>query len=139
MHSKKIALTSFSCAVSSESYCIRPENEEQLVNYIEHNKPLSLLTRGAGLSYNDSCLNKNGLVIDTKRFNHLISFDANSKIAVCQGGATFKDLFLFHPDYIPPIIPGTMHATVAGGVAHDVHGKNNHRQGSLVSIYPGWN
>ena len=115
----------------SESLCLRPDNEQQLFDYINHNKPVDMLTRGAGLSYNDSCLNKDRLVIDTNRFNHLISFDSSSGIVQCQGGVTFKDLFLLHPDFIPPVIPGTLHATVAGGIAHDVHGKNNHCEGSF--------
>ena len=33
--------------------------------------------------------------------------------------------------FIPPVIPGTLNATIAGGVAHDVHGKNNTAEGSL--------
>lgn len=38
-------------------------------------------------------------------------------------------IFLVHPQYVPPVIPGTLQATVAGGIANDVHGKNNHQQG----------
>jgi hypothetical protein len=49
----------------------------------------------------------------------------------CQPGVTFKSLFSVHPDFIPPVIPGTVHATLAGGIAHDVHGKNNHKEGSF--------
>ena len=131
MHSKKILLTNFSRAIYSDSPCIRPDHETQLIDYIALEKPEGVLTRGAGLSYNDSCLNKDGLIIDTNRLNHLIHFDSNSGIAICQGGVTFKDLFLLHPDFIPPVMPGTLHATVAGGIAHDVHGKNNHLEGSF--------
>jgi decaprenylphospho-beta-D-ribofuranose 2-oxidase len=131
MHSKKILLTNFSGAMCSESLCLRPDNEKQLTDFIINHKPANMLARGAGLSYNDSCLNKDQLVIDTQRLNHLISFDSDSGIVVCQGGVTFKDLFLLHPDFIPPVIPGTLHATVAGGIAHDVHGKNNHVDGSF--------
>ncbi|MCL9684408.1 FAD-binding oxidoreductase [Legionella maioricensis] len=131
MRSKKILLTNFSHALYSESVCLRPDNEKQLAEYVTNNKPVNMLARGAGLSYNDSCLNKDGLIIDTKRFNHLIHFDSNSGIAVCQGGTLFKDLFLLDPDFIPAVIPGTVYATVAGGLAHDVHGKNNPREGSF--------
>lgn len=131
MRSKKLLLTNFSRALSSESLCIRPEKEGQLSDYIYNNKINNLLARGAGLSYSDSCLNKEGYIVDMNRLNHLISFDTNSGVVVCQGGALFRDLFLLHPDYIPPVLPGTMHATVAGGIAHDVHGKNNPHAGSF--------
>lgn len=131
MRSKKIILSNFSRALSSESFCLRPDNENQLIDHITSNKSEHLLARGAGLSYNDSCLNSNGVVIDTQRFNHLIHFDKNTGIAVCQANTTFKDLFLLNAEFIPPVIPGTVHATIAGGIAHDVHGKNNPHEGSF--------
>jgi len=131
MRSKKILLSNFSRALYRESPCLRPDNEKQLTDYMITNKPRHLLARGAGLSYNDSCLNHNGLVIDTNRLNHLLGFDSTTGIAVCQASTTFKDLFLLDPEFIPPVIPGTVHATIAGGIAHDVHGKNNVTEGSL--------
>ncbi len=131
MHSKKILLTNFSRAIYSESVCLRPDSEKKLADYITHNKPINMLARGAGLSYSDSCLNKDGLIIDTKRLNHLIHFDSSSGIVVCQGGTSFRDLFFLDPEFIPPVLPGTVHATLAGGLAHDVHGKNNPLEGSL--------
>lgn len=124
-------LTNFTRAIYSESCCIRPDNEKGLVDYIAQNQPKTMLTRGAGLSYSDSCLNQDGLVINTSRFNHFIDFDVETGIVVCQGGTPFKDLFLLHDEFIPPVLPGTAFATVAGGIAHDVHGKNNHSAGSF--------
>ena len=131
MRSKKTTLTNFSHVIYSDSLCLRPDNEHQLADYMMNTKPTSILARGAGLSYNDSCLNQAGYIIDTQRLNHLIRFDSNTGIAVCQSGVLFKDLFLLHPDFIPPVLPGTVHATIAGGIAHDVHGKNNHQQSSF--------
>ncbi len=131
MRSKKIVLSNFSRSLYSDSFCLRPDNENQLIAHMMHQKPEHMLARGAGLSYNDSCLNSNGVVIDTQRFNHLISFNKDSGIAVCQASTPFKDLFLLDPEFIPPVIPGTVHATVAGGIAHDVHGKNNPHEGSF--------
>lgn len=131
MHSKKILLSNFSHAMFSQSLCVRPENEHELIAYSTQHPQQSMLPRGAGLSYNDSCFNTDGFIIDTQRFNHLISFDENTSVVICQGGLPIKDLFLVHPDFIPPVIPGTIHATVAGGIAHDVHGKNNPLAGSF--------
>ncbi len=131
MHSKKITLTNFSRASYSQSNVIRPENEYQLLDYMVQNEPRSLLVRGSGLSYNDSCFNTNHLIIDSSRFNHFISFDQETGILVCQGGVLLKDLFLIDSNFIPAVIPGTLYATVAGSIAHDVHGKNNPHQGSF--------
>lgn len=131
MHSKKILFSNFSRAIFSQASCIRPDNEQELTDYRTHHPQQSILARGAGLSYNDSCFNTNGIIIDNSRFNHFLDFDEATGIVVCQGAVTFKDLFLLHPDFIPPVIPGTLHATVAGGAAHDVHGKNNHHAGSF--------
>ena len=94
MHSKKISLTNFSRALHSESLCIRPDNEKQLIDYLGNNQSRDILTRGGGLSYSDSCFNSGGLIIDSKRLNHLISFDSSSGVVICQGGVTFQDLFL---------------------------------------------
>lgn len=131
MRTPKMVFTNFSKAKHSEALCLRPDNERDLINHFAINKPASILARGSGLSYSDSNLCNEGLIIDTSRLNHLIEFDPGTAIAVCQGGASIKDLFLFHPEFIPPVIPGTVHATVAGGIAHDVHGKNNHHAGSF--------
>lgn len=126
-----MTFTNFSKAKYCEAQCLRPDNERELFNYITNTNSASILARGAGLSYSDSSLCNDGSVIDTSRLNHLIEFDPQTALAVCQGGASIKDLFLFHPEFIPPVIPGTVHATVAGGIAHDVHGKNNHLDGSF--------
>jgi decaprenylphospho-beta-D-ribofuranose 2-oxidase len=131
MHTKKIVLTNFSRAVASPSFCIRPDNEHQLIEHLSQQKPQRILTRGSGLSYSDCCLNTNHLVINTQHLNHFISFDKTSGIVVCQAGVTFYDLLHLDPEFIPPVLPGTLHATLAGGIANDVHGKNNPHAKSL--------
>ena len=126
MRSKKMQFSNFSRAITSLSSGVRPDNEKELVtisNLLSPNN--SLLARGKGLSYSDCCINEGGLVIDTSRLNHLLAFDESTDIVICQGHVTFEDLFLVHPQFIPPVIPGTLKATVAGGIANDVHGKNN--------------
>ena len=123
--------TNFSRAINTHSNTIRPDNERHIGEMMVQHQHTKLLARGHGLSYSDSCVLDQGTLMDTSRLNHLLSFDPVSGLAVCQGGATFASLWQLHPDFIPPVIPGTLHATLAGGVAHDVHGKNNHQTGSL--------
>ena len=125
MREKKIVLTNFTRSIYSESFCLRPDNENQLYEYCAKEKPSPILTRGSGLSYSDCCLIKNGIIIDTSRLNHFLSFDKPSGIVVCQPGITFKELLTLDAEFIPPVLPGTLHATVAGGIANDIHGKNN--------------
>lgn len=133
MQKKSLCLTNFSHSVHSTSDCYRPEKERELVALSGQlgRDSKSFLARGAGLSYNDCCINDGGDIIDTRRLNHLLAFDEKTEELVCQPAVTFKDLFLVHPDYVPPVIPGTLHATLAGGIANDVHGKNNHQAGTL--------
>ncbi len=129
MHSKTRIFSNFSHAVKTTSTCFRPDSEEQIDTAFNNINSVGILARGNGSSYSDCCMLDGGLVIDTSRLNHLLSFDPASGIVVCQASVTFADLFLLDPQFIPPVLPGTLHATLAGGVANDIHGKNNHLLG----------
>ncbi len=130
MQRKKQPFSNFSRAIKTMAHSVRPDNEEQLSKiFMMHNG--DLLVRGNGLSYSDCCVNHKGMIIETSRLNNMLSFDTTTGIVVCQGAVTFSDLFLLDPKFIPPVLPGTMHATVAGGVANDVHGKNNPHAGTF--------
>ncbi len=93
----------------------------------------SLLAHGAGRSYGDVALNGAGRTLVTTRLDRLLSFDAATAVLVAEPGVTFADLFkVFVPKgFVPPVAPGTGFATLGGGVANDVHGKNHHVAGSL--------
>ncbi|MBA2710291.1 MAG: FAD-binding oxidoreductase [Tatlockia sp.] len=128
---KNTKFSNFSRALHSHSTCFRLDNEAQIAPLMKKLATGGFLARGAGLSYSDCCLNNKGVIIDTSRLNHLLSFDESTGLLVCQSSVCFADLFLIHPDFIPPVIPGTLAATLAGGIANDIHGKNNHQQGSF--------
>ena len=131
MLSKNNKLTNFSKASITRSACFRPENEVELEALMANPDIEKILARGQGLSYSDCCLHDQAFIIDMSRFNHLISFDEKTGIVVCQGSVTFDDLLKISPHYIPPVIPGTLKATIAGGIANDVHGKNNPKEGNF--------
>ncbi|MBA2649974.1 MAG: FAD-binding oxidoreductase [Legionella sp.] len=131
MRIKKTILSNFTRTGFSEALCIRPQHERQLQQGLDQYKLSPILARGAGLSYSDGCFNTKGYVVDTQRFNHFIHFDESTGVVECQSAVTYKDLFLLHPQFIPPVFPGTAHATIAGGIANDVHGKNNHWESSF--------
>jgi decaprenylphospho-beta-D-ribofuranose 2-oxidase len=131
MQRKTQLFSNFSNAIKTTANTIRPDNEAQLKTVFTTHPNIGILARGNGLSYSDCCVNDGGTIVDTTRLNHIISFDPIMGIAVCQGAVTFADLFLIDKHFIPPVLPGTLHATLAGGVANDIHGKNNPHAGSL--------
>ena len=93
----------------------------------------TVLAHGAGRSYGDVALNSGGRVVITTRLDRLLAFDRDSGVLVAEPGVTFGELFAtFLPlGFVPPVAPGTGFATLGGGVANDVHGKNHHVAGSL--------
>lgn len=131
VNSRKQAISNFSRSKKTSADVFRPDSEEQLVVIAEQNTTQGILARGNGLSYSDCCLNDKKTIIDTTRLNHFIEFDNATGIVICQASVTFADLFLVDKAYVPPVIPGTLYATVAGGIANDVHGKNNPQAGSF--------
>lgn len=131
MQSKNQLFSNFSRAIKTTANTVRPDNEEQIKDLFKALPNKRILARGNGLSYSDCCVNNKATIIDTTRLNHILSFDRDTGIAVCQGAVTFADLFLIDPHFIPPVLPGTLYATLAGGVANDVHGKNNPHAGNF--------
>lgn len=93
----------------------------------------SLLPRGSGRSYGDSCLNAGGTLIHTAHLDRVLAFDRQSGILRCEAGMTLAQLFALAvpAGWFPPVVPGTRHVTIGGAIANDVHGKNHHVAGSF--------
>ncbi|VAW95677.1 Putative oxidoreductase [hydrothermal vent metagenome] len=91
------------------------------------------LAYGMGRSYGDSCLNKNGVIINSSQINHILEFDGDNGVVRCEAGVTFDDLLsvIVPQGWFLPVTPGTRYVTVAGALANDVHGKNHHAVGSF--------
>ncbi len=94
---------------------------------------VSLLPRGLGRSYGDSCLNADGELLSTQYFDRLISFDTATGILRCESGVSLHQLLavIVPRGWFVPVTPGTRFVTVGGAVANDVHGKNHHRAGTF--------
>ena len=109
----------------------RPERQAELAAVFASEG--TLLAHGAGRSYGDAALNSGGRAVITTRLDRLLSFDRDTGLLVAEPGVTFGELFAnFLPrGFAPPVAPGTGFATLGGGVANDVHGKNHHVEGSL--------
>ena len=93
----------------------------------------SILPRGLGRSYGDSCLNDRGVLLDVTPLDRLISLDTSAGVLRCESGVSFHELvaFLVPRGFFLPVTPGTAHITVGGAIANDVHGKNHHVAGSF--------
>lgn len=116
--------------ITSDIY--RPERQSA-VSALLQNRPSDkpLLARGKGLSYGDVCLNET--LVSTERLDRLLAFKKDTNELIVEPGVTFSDLMTIEEHSIPPVIPGTVHASIGGGVANDVHGKNNVTMGALGS------
>ena len=89
--------------------------------------------RGAGRSYGDASLNPAGPVIEMTGLNAITSFDVSSGILRAGAGLTLGALWQFAIPFgfWPPVVTGTMHVTLGGAVAMNVHGKNGWKKGTI--------
>ena len=75
----------------------------------------SLLPRGCGRSYGDSCLNAGGTLILTERLDRVLEFDRERGIVRCEAGMTLAQLIeLTVPaGWFPPVLPGTRYVSLS--------------------------
>lgn len=91
------------------------------------------LCYGMGRSYGDSCLNSNGILIDTTGLSKILHFNFETGLIRCESGVTIADLIkqYLHLGWFVPVTPGTKFITIGGAIANDIHGKNHHRMGNF--------
>lgn len=89
--------------------------------------------RGAGRSYGDASMNPAGPVVEMTGLNAVAGFDEASGIVRAGAGLTIGDLWKWSipRGYWPPVVTGTMHVTLGGAVAMNVHGKNGWKKGTI--------
>lgn len=128
-------LSGWGRVLRSRSAVARPERFAQLPRLLDDPlaRPGGLLARGAGRSYGDAALNGGGAVALTERLDRVLAVDAAAGLVVAEAGVRFGDLLdvLLPHGLMPAVMPGTGLATLGGGLANDVHGKNHHRAGSF--------
>jgi len=114
----------------------RPEKRAGLAAILASGGEPSYIARGLGRSYGDAALNRGGGVISFERLNRLIAFDPETDVLECEAGVTFAEILdCFLPRaYFLPVTPGTKFVTLGGAIAHDVHGKNHHRAGTISNF-----
>jgi len=89
------------------------------------------IPHGNGRCYGDASLS--ACVINTLRFDKILSFDIQQGIITCQSGLLLSDLLqvIIPYGWFLPVTAGTKFITVGGAVASDIHGKNHHVDGSF--------
>ena len=89
--------------------------------------------RGAGRSYGDASLNPAGPVIDMTGLSAIAGFDEETGVVRAGAGLTLGALweFAIPRGFWPPVVTGTMHVTLGGAVAMNVHGKNGWKKGTI--------
>jgi FAD/FMN-containing dehydrogenase len=94
---------------------------------------LSVGLRGAGRSYGDAALNAENVVLDCSGLTRILEWDPRSGIVRAEPGVTIRQLWqhVIGDGWWPPVVPGTMHVSLGGAVAMNVHGKNNWKAGPL--------
>jgi FAD/FMN-containing dehydrogenase len=89
--------------------------------------------RGAGRSYGDAALNPTGPVVELAGLNAIRSLDPETGLVRAGAGLTLGELWKasIPKGLWPPVVTGTMHVTLGGAVAVNVHGKNGWKRGTL--------
>lgn len=98
-----------------------------------HEYAPSVLAFAQGRSYGDTCLNNDGILLDTASLSNVIEFDEELGLLRCEAGTTLADILaLIVPhNWFLPVTPGTKQVSIGGAIAHDIHGKNHHRAGTF--------
>jgi decaprenylphospho-beta-D-ribofuranose 2-oxidase len=105
----------------------------ELGELVASRPPRGVLARGAGRSYGDAAQNAGGWVL-APASEPLIEIDEAAGTVRAGGSVTFAELLarLVPAGLLLPVLPGTRHVTVGGAVAADVHGKNQHVDGTVA-------
>jgi FAD/FMN-containing dehydrogenase len=121
--------------VAVESWVVRPTAVEEVVAAFElaRARGLTVGVRGAGQSYGDAALNGDGICLDLSRMNRILAWDPARGVARVEPGVTIGQLWqrTIADGWWPAVVPGTMHATLGGCAAMNVHGKNNWKAGTI--------
>lgn len=115
------------------SMAARPERISDLDRALLDARNETLIAFGAGRSYGDAALNSGGRSIITRRLDRFLEFDRGQALLVAEAGVTFHEVVetALSLGFMPSAVPGTGFATLGGGLACDVHGKNHHQVGSF--------
>jgi FAD/FMN-containing dehydrogenase len=122
-------------ACHARSRVYRPTGPEEVADALgdARRRGLTVVHRGAGLSYGDAALNQGGATLLTTGLSGVGAVDPETGVVRAGAGATVGQLWraALPLGWWPPVVPGTMEVTLGGAVAMNVHGKNQFTRGSF--------
>jgi decaprenylphospho-beta-D-ribofuranose 2-oxidase len=128
-------LDGFGGAVRTASRYVEPASVDELIDLLRRalDERLRVTFRGAGRSYGDAALNRDGLVVDLQRLTRVLSWNRDTGEIEAEPGLTIEGLWrrTLADGYWPQVVPGTMRPTLGGCLSMNIHGKNNYRAGTF--------
>ena len=122
-------------AASVMSYVWRPSTPAGIAEVFAraHADGLTVGLRGGGQSYGDAALNAEHVCLDLSRMARVLDWNPDTGLIRVEPGVTIRDLWQYtiEDGWWPPVVPGTMFASIGGGAAMNVHGKNHWKVGPL--------
>ncbi|SFQ63851.1 FAD/FMN-containing dehydrogenase [Roseivivax halotolerans] len=91
-----------------------------------------VVARGLGRAYGDAAIGRER-TLAAPGLDRLKGFDAETGLLRAEAGVSLHDILTtFVPrGFFPPVVPGTRFVTLGGMIASDVHGKNQHNEGTF--------
>lgn len=129
----KMRLGSWGGNSHAEMRAARPERLPDVWTALREAGRLGVIPYGAGRNYGDIAILDKGAAVLTRRLDRILELDSGFGRIAVEAGITFAELhdFVAPRGFLPPVLPGTAHATIGGGIASDVHGKSHDKHGSL--------
>ncbi len=122
-------------SVQAASYAYRPTTIDGVreVFEIARARGLSVGLRGAGRSYGDASLLSEEISLDLTRMNRILSWDPQNGVITTEPGVTIAQLWRYAigDGWWPSVVSGTMHPTLGGALAMNIHGKNHVHAGPI--------
>ena len=108
---------------------VEPRSTAEIARHIAEGGGIA---RGNGRAYGDSAVGA-GRTLDMRHFNRMLAFDGEAGQLTAEAGVLLDDIIAaFLPrGWFPRVTPGTRFVSIGGMIAADVHGKNQHRDGSF--------
>jgi decaprenylphospho-beta-D-ribofuranose 2-oxidase len=124
-------LTSFDGGFAAVTRCYQPDR----YSFWDGQHNCTGISRGAGLSYAAASFALDGITIDHRRFNRILDFDSATNVVEVEAGATLATVYNFSTPrgLFLSVQPGHPSISVGGCIGTDVHGKNQYRDGTIMS------